>query len=357
MQRFRKPTAAVAVSLTVLLAVSACSSGATGSEESTGGAVSGEAVFAGYGGTLADAITEAWLDPFSEESGVDAILDPSMDNTKLLQMVESGNVTWDVASVGLDFNLTESNDALMDLDCTVVACEDFTGSWKATAKGVPMYIYATTVTYNTDTFSTAPENWIDFFDTEAFPGKRALNAGEGFYGILEAALVSDGVARDELYPLDVDRALGVLDGIKDDLILITSGQECIDLVSSGEAALGACYDGRVTLAKNDGQPIDLVWNQQVQSADYVAVPAGAPNAAAGMALIAYLTSSEHAGELSALFPYGPGNPNAEVSDDVAADVATANAGEGENAPIIPDWKWWNDNRADVLETVSEWVAS
>lgn len=355
MQRFRKPAAALAVSLTALLALSACSSGAA--EPSADGSVSGEVVFAGYGGTSGDAITSAWLDPFSEESGADAILDPSMDNSKLLQMSESGNVTWDVVEVGLDYGLTEANDTLLDIDCDIVSCDDFTGDWAVTAKGVPMFIYATTLAYNTDSVATAPENWADFFDTSKIPGKRAVNAGEGFYGILEAALLSDGVARDALYPLDVDRALTVLDRVKDDLIFITSGQECIDLVSSGEAALGACYNARVTLAKADGQPIDLVWNQQIQSADYVAIPADAPNPDAAMALVAYLTSSEHAGTFSDYMAYGPGNPAATVSADVTSDVPTANEAEGDNAPIVPDAEWWNENRATVLETVSEWVAS
>ena len=222
-----------------------------------------------------------------------------------------------------------------------------------------MFIYSTVVSYNTDTFSgdDTPANWADFLDTQTFPGKRAINAGEGFFGLMEAVLLADGVSRDELYPLDVDRALAALDPIKDDLIFITSGAECIDLVTSGEATVGACYNARVTLAASEGQPIALSWDQQIQSADYVTIPQGSRNVDNAMALIAYITSTEHAGDLVDHLAYGPGNPHAEISEDKAADVPTANEGEGEDAPIIADFEWWNENRADVLETVSAWVAS
>ena len=360
MLRTRKAAVVTASAAVAILALTSCSSdsGNASGGSSSGADISGEVTFAGYGGAGGDSITSAWLDPFSDETGVDAILDPSMDNSKLLQMIESGNVTWDVAEVGLDFDLTEANDNLVDIDCDVVECDAFDGNWKATAKGVPMFIYSTNVAYNTDAFGEdGPQNWADFFDTDAFPGKRALNAGEGFFGLMEAALLSDGVSRDELYPLDVDRALAVMQPIKDDLIFITSGSECIDLVTSGEAAVGACYNGRVTLAQEEGLPIAQSWNQQIQSADYVAVPEGSQNVDAAMALIAYITSTEHAGDLVEYITYGPGNPNAEIADDVAADVPTANEGAGDDAPIVPDWEWWNANRADVLETVSEWVAS
>jgi len=357
MFRHRTAAAATAATVVALLALTACSSSTP--TDDAGTELSGEVTFAGYGGAGGDAIIDAWLDPFSEETGVDAILDPSMDNSKLLQMIESGNVTWDIAEAGLDFNLTETNDDLVDIDCTIVECDAFDGEWKATAKGVPMFIYSTVVSYNTDTFTeaAAPQNWADFLDADAFPGKRAINAGEGFFGLMEAVLLADGVSRDELYPLDVDRALAALEPIKDDLIFITSGAECIDLVTSGEASIGACYNARVTLAASEGLPIALSWDQQIQSADYVTIPKGSENIDNAMALIAYLTSTEHAGDLVDYLTYGPGNPHAEIDPAKAADTPTENEGEGDDAPIVADWQWWNDNRAEVLETVSAWVAS
>ncbi|SDQ58029.1 extracellular solute-binding protein [Microbacterium sp. cf332] len=360
MLRHRTVIAATAATAAALFALTACSSSGSPSSSSSDAdsGLSGEVTFAGYGGAGGDAITAAWLDPFSEETGVDAILDPSMDNSKLLQMIESGNVTWDVAEAGLDFGLTEENEGLADIDCDIVECDAFDGQWPVTAKGVPMFVYSTVVTYNTDAFGDAgPQTWADWLDTDAFPGKRAINAGEGFFGLAEAILLADGVSRDELYPLDIDRVLEKLDPIKDNLIFITSGAECIDLVTSGEATVGACYNARVTQATGEGQPIAMSWDGQIQSADYVTIPADSPNLDNAMALVAYITSTEHSGDLVEYLTYGPGNPHATIPEDKLADVPTSNEGTGDAAPIIPDFEWWNENRADVLESVSAWVAS
>ena len=73
--------------------------------------------------------------------------------------------------------------------------------------------YGVVLGYNTDaTAGQVPEGWADFFDTAKFPGKRGFwdySAG----GIFEFALLADGVAPADLYPLDLERATAKLDTI------------------------------------------------------------------------------------------------------------------------------------------------
>lgn len=356
MFRFRTLAVVTSMSAAALFALSACSSGAPGSTGSGSAPAAGSVTFAGYGGSAGDAITKEWLTPFTKSTGIPAALDPTMDSSKLTQMVKSGSVTWDAAEAGLDYNLTASNSNLVNIDCKVVSCTDFTGAWKAMPKGVPMFIYSTTLAYNTSKVKSAPTDWSAFFDIKKYPGKRILSSGEGFYGILEAALLSDGVPRASLYPLDVPRALKVLSKIKSSIIYATDSQQCVDSVSSGESVMGACYNGRVTLAQKAGKPIAQVWNQQIQSADYLVIPKGSQNVASAMKFIAYVTSKAHAGDLANAIAYGPANPLATVSASVKADVPTSNESNGVDAPIIPNWRWWNANRASVLSTVTQWVA-
>lgn len=280
-----------------------------------------------------------------------------MDVSKLQQMVQSGNVVWDVAETGLDLDLTEANDEFVTLDTTIVPVADFTGNWPATAKGVPFFIYSTVLSYNTDALATAPTGWRDFFDTAAFPGKRALLDTEAFRGILEIALLVDGVSRDALYPLDVERGLTLLEPLKSDLVYFQSGADGVDLVSTGEAVMGACYNGRVATALQDGQPIDMIWDKQVQSADYLSIPKGSPNADAAQKLIAYIVSPEHNGELSNYLAYAPANPGASGNPDVTKYLATENELTGDAAPIVPDNDWWIENRESTLQRVAEWQAS
>ena len=49
------------------------------------------------------------------------------------------------------------------------------------------------------------QGWRDFFDPAAVPGTR-VTYDIAQYGLLEAALMGDGVAPGDLYPLDLDRA-------------------------------------------------------------------------------------------------------------------------------------------------------
>ena len=78
--------------------------------------------------------------------------------------------------------------------------------------GVAGDTFTFNVNYNSEEFSSdEPEGWADFFDTDAFPGKRAVWGSYVVNGVLEGALLADGVAPEDLYPLDLDRAFEKLD--------------------------------------------------------------------------------------------------------------------------------------------------
>jgi putative spermidine/putrescine transport system substrate-binding protein len=334
--------------------LTACGGDSDASSSSSGGSV----VYTGFGGSGQEAATKAWFDDFSDSEGITVNQDDPTDYAKLQQMVKADAVTWDVVQGGTDYGV-EDNETLTDIDCTVVACDEFTGAFPVYSQAVPLYIFSYVLAYNTDTFSdaAAPTGFSDLFDTDTYPGKRAVDGANGLIGLLEAALLADGVARDALYPLDVDRALTKLDTIKDDLVFYQDAQECITNVASGEDALGMCYNGRVTLAAEEGQPIDIAWGQQIQFCDYVFIPKGAPDEQNAQKLIAYIASAEHAGDIADAIPYAPANPSASASGKYADDVPTANELTGDDAPITPDMDWWNANREDVLEKVTEWMGA
>jgi spermidine/putrescine-binding protein len=80
--------------------------------------------------------------------------------------------------------------------------------------GIPSYFFGLTFVYNTETYKdNAPTKLSDFFDLEQFPGTRVLSPEFG-NGIMEYALMADGIEPDLLYPLDIERALAKLDTIK-----------------------------------------------------------------------------------------------------------------------------------------------
>ena len=100
--------------------------------------------------------------------------------------------------------------------------------------------------------------------------------------------MADGVAPADLYPLDLPRATAKLDTIKDDIVFWTSGAESQELIGSGEIAMTMIWNGRGWSAKNiDQKPVEIQWNQQIVTADYLVVPKGSPNKDAAMQFIAY----------------------------------------------------------------------
>jgi putative spermidine/putrescine transport system substrate-binding protein len=224
-----------------------------------------------------------------------------------------------VADVYNEFGLDAHAELLEPLDFGLIPRDEIDPDLGTTDYRVPTSTYGTVLGYNTDaTGGQEPTGWADFFDTTAFPGKRGVyDYATG--GILEIALMADGVAPADLYPLDIDRAIAKLDTIRDDIVFWTSGAQSRELIGSGEVAMSMIWNGRAWNAINDDdRPVAILWNEQIVSADYFVVPKGTPNREAAMRWIAYTVCAQTNGKLSSYIPYGPTNVNAEP-DPAAAD--------------------------------------
>lgn len=324
-------------------------------------AADGKVTFTGWGGTGQEAIASAWFKDFTDKSGVKVTQDHPMSADKLKLMVESKSITWDVIQYGLSIpGGVDNNPLLADIDCTVVPCSDFDGKLKVYKQAVPMLSFSYVVAYNKDKYKNgqAPKDYRDFFNTKDFPGLRMVGAAtEGWMGLIEAALIADGADPEKLYPLDVPRALKFLDPIKKDLVVMTDDAQCINNVSSGEAVMGMCYNGRSATAIEDGLGVGIAWGQQIIMSNYLHIVKDSPNAANAQKLVAHITSPQHNGDLSKFIAYGAANPKAKAPADskFAAYLPTAHLGTGDQAPIYPDAKWWATNRGDVIKQVVAWV--
>lgn len=347
------------VSAVVVVLLSAACGGGNGDKDGKGGGV----VYVGYGGTGQEAINKAWLDDFAKSNDVTVTTDNPATWAKVQQMVQAEAVEWDVVQGDIVQGVTE-NPALQEIDCTVVKCDEFAdGNFPVFKQAVPILTFSYVLTYNTKKFKAGnrPTGVADFFDSKKFPGKRVTpRTDSGWKGVLEGALLSAGVPRDELYPLDVDRALKAMAGIRSDIIVPGSDQQCITDVASGEAAMGLCYNGRAAIAKKEGEPVDLAWGQQIQLCDYLYIPKGAPHPKNAQQLVAHMTNQANNGRLASYIAYGPPNPKAKVTADAEWKDAVPTSHElpGEQAPIIASYKWWttpNVNKA--VEKISTWLSS
>ncbi len=314
----------------------------------------GEVVFVSWGGAYQQAQTSAFLDPYADQTGVDVIQDEPVDYAKLIAMVESGDVTWDVVDVESDFGIGSSTEFLEPIDYSIVP-KDAIIPGQATDYRVGNIFYGMVIGFNTDTFGEdGPQSWADFFDTEKFPGTRMLPRTANKYAF-EVALIADGVAPEDLYPLDYERATKVLDRIKDDVVFWETGAQSAQIMADGEAEIGMIWNGRLQTAIDEGAPLGIEWNQHIALFDYLVVPKGSPNVDEAMQLIAYMLSDENAHRISDFISYAPTNTN--TFDKVTPEKADVLA-SFEDRPALGftvDDIWWDANKAEAVEAYDSWL--
>ncbi len=284
--------------------------------------------FVSFGGVYQEAQRKAWLEPYTELTGVQFTEDENSSNATIKAQVEAGQVTWDVVDVGNDFGVEAHKDLLEPLDFSLIPRDELNEALGITDWRIPDITYGVVLAYNTEaTAGKVPEGWADYFDTAKIPGKRgAWDYSEG--GMFEFALMADGVKPADLYPLDLPRATAKLNTIKDDIVFWDSGAQSQELIGSGEVAMTMIWNGRGWSAKNiDNNPVEMQWNQQIVTADYLVVPKGSPNKDAAMKFIAYTACAANNAGPSEFIPYGPTNKNSTPNPAMVNDLSVTNADE------------------------------
>jgi putative spermidine/putrescine transport system substrate-binding protein len=221
--------------------------------------------------------------------------------------------------------------------------------------GVALDLFSWAFGYRTD--QPAPTKWEDFFDTTNFPGKRGLVSWD-VQTVLIGALLADGVAPDELLPIDVDRALAKLDTIKADIVWFDTGSAGQDLLATGEVRFVQLYANRITSSKANGEQVDVLWDGQVIVADYLGIPKGDPNAATAQALIAHMVSKDINGQFSFCQPASPSNSLSEVNPEIANDLPTNHLDQRYVISSSADISaYFAENQDALTNAFNEWKSS
>lgn len=262
-------------------------------------------VFMNSGGVLLEAQQEAFIKSFEVETGIRVVTVSPVDFAKIQTQVEVGRVQVDVVEWSAEFAVRYCGDVLQEIT-DEVDIEDFRQEYVVSKCGVPQATFTHPFFYNKSAFpDEVPRTWADFFDTEKFPGVRAI-WNSGFGSNFEKALIADGVAPDELYPLDLDRALAKWDNIRDNLYFWGTAAQLVQVMQEGSVELVSGWGPAATQAIINGadayepvmvEPI-LLFNQHM-------VPNGAPNREEALEFIKYVTSREAQTRLVTSYPEGP----------------------------------------------------
>jgi putative spermidine/putrescine transport system substrate-binding protein len=309
-------------------------------------------VIAQGGGALGNAYRKAYFEPFSQLTGV-KIVEADSDSAKLKAMVESGNLEWDLAQLDAGDAASAGKQNLLEpLDYTVIPKDRLIAD-TAQEHYVIADVAGLTVAWNTSAVAGAgPTSWSDFFDVNAFPGRRGMlkTAGQ----TLEAALLGDGIDRASLYPLDVDRAFSVLDRIKSSAVWWESGAQSIQLLLDGETDLSMMWNGRIQQPKDDGKPVDFTFNQALLVADAWAIPRGAKQKDAAMQFIAFAMRAEQEAIFSQAIPYI--GPNASSTDSLDAAVkAKLPPSPQAGTTVLQNFGYWADNGPALADRFNQWL--
>lgn len=351
MRKFKKW---ISIMAAVGMTLSLVGCGSTPSGESTSG--SSTLVVCTWGGELETALKKA-AEGFEKENNCTIQWQSAPDYSKVKSMVDSNDVQWDVMTCDADFVYRGNKQGLLEaMDYNTISKEGIEDS--CSDYGVPAYTWASVIGYNSEKYTeaTAPQTWQEFWDTDKYPGSRAFYKFP--YQTIEEALLADGVAIEDVYPCDIDRAFKSLDKIKDKVnTWWESGAQPAQILSSGQVDLTAAWAGRITSAKKEGAKVDVVMNQAIVVTDQWVVPKGTKNKELAMKFLSYITSPEAGKRFSESITYGPANSKAYDLLDQSIIDTLPSAPKYKDQVLVYNAEYWAEHYDEVNERMQAWLLS
>ncbi|MBP1995403.1 ABC transporter substrate-binding protein [Paenibacillus eucommiae] len=327
----------------------------TNPSTNTPNGASSELVVVSFGGNMAETQRKAIYKPFEEKYKVKIREVSPTDLGKLKAMVESGNVEWDVVDVGADFAFRGGKQGLLEkLDYNVIQKDGIYPEF-VSDYGIGAYLFYVPIAYSLSDYSedNHPKTWSEFWDTQKFPGKRSLWSIPQI--TMEQALLADGVKKEELYPLDIDRAFKSLDKIKKNVsVFWKNGDQPAQALVGGDASLATGYNGRLMNARKDGVPIGIEYNQVTVGGDAWVIPKGSKNKDLAMKFIAFATEPEQQANLSKINDIAPAN---KKSYELLSEEDKTRLGiKGtEQSQVIINMEYWAENYDQINERYQKWM--
>lgn len=303
-------------------------------------------VFGGFGGDLQKNQDAAWLQPFAAKTGVKIDQTDSPDMATLKTQQEANNVALDVLQI---------ESSTVDANCGTIFQEvqidrsELNPALDTNKCGVPVVKFSYVLAYNAAKFAEAPTSVADFFNTDKFPGARAIRGGSNV-GIIESALQADGVAPADIYPVDLDKAVAKIETIKDSIEVKESFAVIQDGLANGEFDMALVPNGRAFNASKANPDIKVVFAGAVTLYDNLAIPTGAKNTEAAIAFLQYVAKNSTQAALTERFPYGMGTVgDAPKLDDQAKGFFPDSFAD---QLLMQDAGWWGANDAAVNDRLT-----
>lgn len=316
-----------------------------------------------WGGSYAETQTKVYFAPFAQSKGIKYRVDQwNGELAKIEVMVNTKNYTTHVfedSSSGMqqacDQGLIETIDYSLVggkeqfLEGATHQCAVGTASWST--------IYA----FRTDAFpKEKPKKLEDFFDVKTFPGPRSV--GKSPLGVIEMALIADGVAPKDVYATlatdaGLERAIAKLNSIRSSITVFwEGGAKPPQLLADKEVVMSTAWNGRIDSAIKAGQPFEIVWDGEVVDYVWWTMPKGHPEKALGYEFIAFASRPEIMAQFPKLQAYGPTVKKAFDYLDAATLKLLPTAPENMKRYLTLNARFWADNRERINRRYQVWLA-
>ncbi len=320
----------------------------------------GKVVIRTIGGSYEEANVKAIFEPFTKATGIEIVKVPATLG-KLLAMFESGNIELDVVDAGelgvLSLSQKGALEKINYKSWKLTNPDDFEPVTRRDDMIANIY-FSSVLGYNSQTFPTGkqPRSWAEFWDLKKFAGPRMLADIASGAVDLEFALLADGVPRDKIYPIDVNRAFKALDRVRPAIRKFwDTGALSAQMLADKEVVLGSIWNGRLQSVADKGAPLAIEWNEAMLQTQFWSILKGAKNLENAQRFIEFACQPEIQASHAKNIPYGPTNRQAFKS--IPADVSARLPSNPEHKAkaFLQNGKWWADNRAMVSERWSQWL--
>jgi putative spermidine/putrescine transport system substrate-binding protein len=327
-----------------------------------------------WSGPYGRAQASALFLPYSQKAGIDvhiAQYDGGLD--ELRKQVASKQYGWDVVDLELPDAIAACDEGLLEpVDAASLPAgangEPAKTDFVRNALGscwVGSIVYSQLIVYPPGRFSAVePTTVSDFFDLTRFPGPRALHGTSPKLN-LELALLADGVAPKDIYPVlsteqGVTRALDKLDTIRASIVWWTRSSEPVAMIEDGRAAFATVLNGDVYDAAIHGRKLAVIWDRQLYELDVFGVPKGDPKREMAMDFVRFATTASRLAAVANWVPYGPARRSASnlIGKNPELGIAmrpfSPTASEHFATAFAVDDAWWQAHGAAIAPRWQIW---
>ena len=315
-----------------------------------------QVVVATWGGRFAEALTETFYKPFEAETGIKVVVTGAPDLAKLTAAYKTDAVDIDVADVASGWIAKGDEQGLWaPIDRSIVNVEGIIPE-AIRDNQMAYYTYGGGIGWSNERAperSQHPETWPEFWDPETFPGRRGLRTR--ISETLELAVMGDGVAPRDVYPIDVERGFAALDRLRDHLQFIAQTPKTIERITTDEVDFTYTYNGRAFGANKAGIPIGYSFDQNFFGLGWASAISKSPNPDGAQRLLGSFTDIQKMANFANMITYPGTNPaSLELVDP---DILPWLPDPTREDACIENVDWWANKIESLTERYKEWQIS